>query len=83
MEKFTSQKLHTGKVAQVGVITGKELFKANLASSGNLGVMPFYLICECVEVNGKKIDMEDLQQMPAGDVMALMECISCQLNPTK
>lgn len=65
--------LPSGKVARIAEpFKGKHIRKAQLVASGDSSKMLFSIIAQLVEFDGKRIVMEDLDEMPGADVFALM-----------
>lgn len=80
---FTTVKLSQGQTATVLDITGLDVFKASVDSAGNVGSMPYFLLVESTLIEGKKMgDFSDLDNLPACDVMAIMDVICVQITKT-
>lgn len=68
--------LPSGKVAVVSDFKGKHIRQATEQADGNAGKMIFALIAITTTIDGKKIVMEDLDEMPGRDVLKLQAMFS-------
>ena len=64
--------LPSGAVATVGDFKGRHVREAQRISSGASDKFLFALISLTTTIDGKTVLMEDLDEMPGMDVMALM-----------
>ncbi len=66
--------LPSGVTAEFKPFLGKHVREAQRIAAGSEdpGAMMFTMIALCVLINGKPVVMEDLDEMPGKDVLALM-----------
>jgi hypothetical protein len=68
--------LPSGKVAVVSDFKGKHIRQATEMADGNAGKMIFALIAITTTIDGKKIVLEDIDEMPGRDVLKLQAMFS-------
>lgn len=68
----TEINLSDGRVATCITAKGKHVIKAQRLMDGDPGKMLPALIATCTSINDKMVTLEELEEMPAGDFMALM-----------
>lgn len=61
------------KTAVIKEFKGKHIREAQRIGGDDTGKMLFAMIALCVEVDGKPVTMEDLDEMPGMDVLTLQK----------
>lgn len=73
--------LSDGRTAEVAQAKGKHVMKATKMSGGQPELMQSALLHALVTIDGKAVPMEEFEEMPAGDFMALLGFITEQITP--
>jgi len=79
-EIFTTVKLPTGETATVFEGKGKHYFSALVKSKGDTSLMIKYLMMEIVQIEGKKLSEEQLDEMHLRDVNYLSTVIATMMS---
>lgn len=79
---YISFKLSDGRLAEIEQITGAHMFGAMLVGGKvcieNPIIGSYYLLCECVILDGKRLSLDVLKEMIVPDINLLCEAVNSQ-----
>lgn len=64
--------LSDGRIAEVGEFKGRHVLEAQKVVGKETEKMIFALMAQCITIDGKKLVIEDYEDMPGPDVLSLM-----------
>jgi hypothetical protein len=74
--KEVTQELTSGKTAKMRPLKGKDIRMVQRLMGGDESKFVFAAISQAVTIDGNPITIEELDEMPMGDVMPLMSMVS-------
>lgn len=78
-EIFAEIDISEGRKCQVLEINGGHIFRA--MALGPINQLSFYLVLECVLLNGKKMESTaEFEKLSGADMLQIMDCINCQIT---
>lgn len=81
---FVTQALPSGKIAKVYQISALDMMKCAMECKGDMMIIPYHLIVQCVEIDGKKLpNIEALEDLMMEDATLIFEAINAQLIKVK
>lgn len=82
--KFTTLTLSSGQKIEITEMKGHHLLQAYTnggpESVMNPGLLGFHLAAVLCKIDGKKIDIEYMKELPICDAMAIVNMIAVQMN---
>lgn len=80
IEIFTTVKLPSGTEATIFDGKGKDFFKALQLSKGDNSIFIKHLFTQLVSINGKKLTLDDIDNMSIRDISYISEIINLMLS---
>lgn len=82
-EYFTQVKLNLGQKVDVVDVKGKHLFKAMKDAGTESGTYLKHLMANTLFIDGQPVTIEWLEDLPANELLSLLDAINIQLEPPK